>query len=210
MIYMTFLGVFWACFLSFSCIKGPKHPLQKSYRSYFSRAQIGWVIWRSSIFVHQWYFPKLPFYNESRAKKAHKLFSHKLSVPPFVPGIVPGTNRVCPRDKPGEIGLPLCRIRRIPGFVPVFHRICPRDKLGLSLGQIRWKLGPTGQKSLCLCAFFLPEWGPLAAACSLSNLVTAKKCDSPLLKLTCPLNCIFRNWGFPPVYGFGLAMGQNS
>ena len=44
-------------------------------------------------------------------KKAHKLFSHKLSVPPFVPGIVPGTNRVCPRDKPGEIGLPLCKIR---------------------------------------------------------------------------------------------------
>ena len=78
---------------------------------------------------------------------------------PFVPGIVPGTNRVCPRDKPGEIGLPLCRIRRIPGFVPVFHRICPRDKLALSLGQIRWKLGLTGQKSLCLCAFFLPEFG---------------------------------------------------
>ena len=78
-------------------------------------------------------------------------------MPPFVPGIVPGTNRVCPRDKPGEIGLPLCRIRRIPGFVPVFHRICPRGKLGLSLGQIRWKLGPTGQKSLCLCAFFLPD-----------------------------------------------------
>ena len=71
----------------------------------------------------------------SGAKKAHKLFSHKLSVPPFVPGIVPGTNRVCPRDKPGEIGLPLCRIRRKPRFVP----------------------RPTGQKSLCLCAFFLPE-----------------------------------------------------
>ena len=53
-----------------------------------------------------------------RAKKAHKLFSHKLSVPPFVPGIVPGTNWVCPWDKPGDIRLPLCRIRRKPGFVP--------------------------------------------------------------------------------------------
>ena len=42
-----------------------------------------------------------------RAKKAHELFSHKLSVPPFVPGIVPGTNLDCPRNKPGEIGLPL-------------------------------------------------------------------------------------------------------
>ena len=54
----------------------------------------------------------------SERKKAQKLFSHKLSVPPFVPGIVPGTNWVCPRDKPGEIGLPLCKIRRKPGFVP--------------------------------------------------------------------------------------------
>ena len=61
-------------------------------------------------------------------KKAHKLFSHKLPVPPFVPGTVPRTNQVCPRDKPGEIGLPLCRIRRKPGFVPGFHRICTRDK----------------------------------------------------------------------------------
>ena len=32
--------------------------------------------------------------------------------------------------QPGEIGLPLCKIRRKPGFVPGFHRICPRDKLG--------------------------------------------------------------------------------
>ena len=71
----------------------------------------------------------------SERKKAHKLFSHKLSVPPFVPGSVPGTSWVCPRDKPGEIGLPLCKIRRKPGVVP----------------------RPTGQKSLCLCAFFLPE-----------------------------------------------------
>ena len=58
-------------------------------------------------------------------------------MPPFVPGIVPGTNRVCPRDKPGEIGLPLCKIRRKPGFVPGFHRICPRDKPGEIPGQTR-------------------------------------------------------------------------
>ena len=49
-------------------------------------------------------------------EKAHKLFSHKLSVPPFVPGIVPGIS--------------LCKIRRKPGCVPSFHRICPRDKPG--------------------------------------------------------------------------------
>ena len=51
MIYMTFLGVFWACFLLFFLYKRPpKHPLKKSYRSYFRRAQIRWVIWRSSSF----------------------------------------------------------------------------------------------------------------------------------------------------------------
>ena len=49
---------------------------------------------------------------------------------PFVPRIVPGTNGVCPRDKPGEIGLPLCKMGRKPGLVPGFHRICPRDKPG--------------------------------------------------------------------------------
>ena len=37
---------------------------------------------------------------------------------------------VCPWDKPGFAGLPLCKIRRKPGFVPGFHRICPRDKPG--------------------------------------------------------------------------------
>ena len=51
-------------------------------------------------------------------------------MPPFVPGIVPGTNWVCPRDKPGDEGLPLCKIRRKPGFVPGFLRACPRDKPG--------------------------------------------------------------------------------
>ena len=49
---------------------------------------------------------------------------------PFIPEIIPGTNRVCPRDKPGEIGLPLCKIRRKPGFVPGFHRICLMDEPG--------------------------------------------------------------------------------
>ena len=69
------------------------------------------------------------------AKKAHKLFSHKLSVPPFVPGTVPGTNRVCPRDKPGEIGLPLCKIKTKS---PV---------------QTRGRPKTNRTKSLCLCAF---------------------------------------------------------
>ena len=63
-------------------------------------------------------------------------------MPPFVPGIVPGTNWVCPRDKPGEIGLPLCRIRRIPGFalfftgfVPGTNWVCPWDNSGENWDQ---------------------------------------------------------------------------
>ena len=42
----------------------------------------------------------------------------------------PGLSRGQTGDKPGEIGLSLCKIRRKPRFVPGFHRICPRDKPG--------------------------------------------------------------------------------
>ena len=49
MIYMTFLGGALGPFIQEKPQEeGPKHPLQKSYRSYFRRAQIRWVIWRSS------------------------------------------------------------------------------------------------------------------------------------------------------------------
>ena len=49
MIYMTFLGgVLGLLPVLFLVEKAPKHPLKKSYRSYFRRAQIRWVIWRSS------------------------------------------------------------------------------------------------------------------------------------------------------------------
>ena len=43
-----FWGVFWASFLLFSYIKGPKHAQKKSYSKCFRRTQIRWVIWRSS------------------------------------------------------------------------------------------------------------------------------------------------------------------
>ena len=45
---MTFWGVFRASFLLFSYIKGPKHPLKKSYSKCLRRTQIRWVIWQSS------------------------------------------------------------------------------------------------------------------------------------------------------------------
>ena len=50
---MIFLGVFWAAFLLFSYIKGPKHPLNKSYSKCFRRTQIRWVIWRLSTLTNQ-------------------------------------------------------------------------------------------------------------------------------------------------------------
>ena len=68
---------------------------------------------------------------------------------------------VCPRDKPGlsqgQTGLPLCKIRRKPRFVPGTNPLCPGDKPGLSRGHSRGVPRATGPKSLCLCAFFLPE-----------------------------------------------------
>ena len=49
MIYMTFLGGVFGPFLQEKEQEaGPKHPLKKSYRSYFRRAQIRRVIWPSS------------------------------------------------------------------------------------------------------------------------------------------------------------------
>ena len=38
----------------------------------------------------------------SERKRHINFFSRKLSVPPFVPRFVPGTNWVCSWDKPGE------------------------------------------------------------------------------------------------------------
>ena len=55
MIYMTFLGgVLGVLPLFFLKKKAQNPPLKKSYRSYFRRAQIGWVIWRSS---YELFFP---------------------------------------------------------------------------------------------------------------------------------------------------------
>ena len=49
MIYMTFFrGVFGPFIQEKEQEAGPETPLKKSYRSYFRRAQIRWVIWRSS------------------------------------------------------------------------------------------------------------------------------------------------------------------
>ena len=41
-------GLVWASSLLLSYVKGPKHPLKKSYRKYLRRTQVRWVIRRSS------------------------------------------------------------------------------------------------------------------------------------------------------------------
>ena len=116
-------------------------------------------------------------------------------MPPFVPGIVPGTswvcpwdtrgivpgtNWVCPWDKPGFAGLPLCKIRRKPRCVPGFHRICPRDKPGEIPGTNPGSSqGQPDKTSLCLCAFFLPETPPRHI------LFTGSRHPSPTIKTLC-------------------------
>ena len=72
MIYMTFLGgVFGPFIQEFSCIKGPKTPLEKViYRSYFRRAQIRWVIWRSSNLITCLNWPEDYFFKVAICAKA--------------------------------------------------------------------------------------------------------------------------------------------
>ena len=88
----------------------------------------------------------------SGKKKAHK---HKLLVRLLLghPGNVPGTNRVCPRDKVGlsqgqtQVFSFLYTVEA--QFVPGTNPVCPRDIPGTT----------GGRKSLCvksLCAFFVP------------------------------------------------------
>ena len=90
-----------------------------------------------------------------RAKKAHKLFSQKLSVLPFAPGIVPGTNWVCPRDKPGFAGLPLCKTRRKPGFVPGFTGFVPGANPVKSPGQTRGRPKTNRTKKFMFMCLFI-------------------------------------------------------
>ena len=89
------------------------------------------VIVKRPFAVNKMKVPHLIFLSHMgwRAKKAHNLFSHKLSLPPFVPRIVPGTNWVCPRDKPGFAGLPVCKIGRKPRFVPGSSQDQPDKKV---------------------------------------------------------------------------------
>ena len=94
------------------------------------------------------------------SKKAHKLLTHKLFLPPFVPGMVPGTQSGFSHR--GQTGLPLWS-----KFLQEKTWVCPWDcthfvpgtRPGNCPGDIPEKLIPraTGPKSLCLCAFSLPE-----------------------------------------------------
>ena len=52
-LYDFFRGFFGAFHTRKRKEAGPKHPLKKSYRSYFRRAQIRWILWRSSNHPHR-------------------------------------------------------------------------------------------------------------------------------------------------------------
>ena len=109
-------------------------------------------------------------------------------MPPFVPGIVPGTNRVCPRDKPGEIGLPLCKIRRKPGCVPGFHTgFVPGTNPVKSPGQTRGRPKTNRTKKIyvyvpfsCLSvslAISLPDFGGTQFAAKFLQLFLVLPCS---------------------------------
>ena len=70
----------------------------------------------------------------SGKKKAHK---HKFFVRlvPVFTGFVPGTNPVCPWDKPGEKQGQTQEFSLFYTVEARFHRVCPWDKPGLSQAQ---------------------------------------------------------------------------
>ena len=89
-------------------------------------------------------------------KKAHKLFSHKLSVPPFGPGSVPGTNP----------GLPLgqtqvCRASTVqnkektPGLSQVFTEFVSGTNPVKSPGQTRGRPKTNRTKKFMFMCLFL-------------------------------------------------------
>ena len=99
--------------------------------------------------------PESRFSPRSQARKRHININFFVRLVLDFTGFVPGTSRVCPRDKSGEnLGQP----QGFSLFYTVearFHRVCPRDKPGLSLGQSRGRREAQEvyvKKSLC--AFF--------------------------------------------------------
>ena len=82
--------------------------------------------------------------NLSGKKKAHK---HKLFGPVALgtqSGFVPGTNRVCPRDK---VGLSQGQTQVFSLLYTVEAQFCPWDKPGLSLGHF----GDEGRQKEFMC-----------------------------------------------------------
>ena len=131
---------------------GPKTPLKKSYRSYFRRAQIRWVIWQSS---NSYYLKELscsdfgehdtmrgrvlqtprPATGVSRALRAR-------SVPGSVPESVPQKRGVSDRVSDGVSLGPFGPQRH-----PVGHSVGHSPFLGDTLGDTpRDTSGPTGPK----------------------------------------------------------------
>ena len=94
-------------------------------------------------------------YGHSKRRRHTNSLTHKLSMPPFVPGFVPGTNWVCPWDKPGFAGLPLCKIRRKPGFVPGFTGLVAGTNPVKSPGQTRGRPKTNRTKKFMFMCLFL-------------------------------------------------------
>ena len=93
----------------------------------------------------------------SERKRRINFFHINFLCRPSSPGLSQGQTGFVPGTNPGLPGFQ-CKIRRKPGFVPGFHRVCPRNKPGVKSPDKPGAVPrPTGQKSLCSCAFFLPD-----------------------------------------------------
>ena len=78
------------------------------------------------------------------ANKTDRLLKHNLVLPPFDSSWYQGQ----PGLSHGQTGLPLCKIKRNPRFVPRTNPVCPWDNTTRAIRP----------ESLCLCAFFLPDF----------------------------------------------------
>ena len=132
-------------------ISGPKLPLWAD----FSFLKV--CLHSLNLFLKRALKDSLGCFLYNRGRKRHINFEH-------INSFCRPSSPECPWDKlglsQGQTGLPLCKVRRKPGFVPGTNPLCPGDKPGLSAGHSRGQTRATGPKSLCLCAFFLPDTRP--------------------------------------------------
>ena len=128
-LYDFFRGCFWASYTRKRKEAGPKRPLKKSYRSYFRRAQIRWVIWRSSKKVrlekNADYSGREPFANPSSTLRQHRANPSPTLCQPFLPTPLQAPLSADPRRGLRNAG------ERLLGYCHHWDRLRPPNELKL-------------------------------------------------------------------------------